>query len=80
MVDDRLARWDDDEGWEAEEGAGSAAAAIGLAPLQPAAAASAAAPPRVRKCWEGREWMLLSACPAFLIRVCRAAVVVVAHA
>ncbi|CAM9294258.1 unnamed protein product [Ectocarpus sp. 12 AP-2014] len=34
-------RWDDDEGWEAEKGAGSTAAAIGLAPRKPALAPSA---------------------------------------
>jgi len=45
-------RWDDDEGWEGEKerGAGSTAAAIGLAPRKPMAGAAAAAVlPRVRR-------------------------------
>lgn len=45
-------RWDDDEGWEGdkEKGAGSTAAAIGLAPRKPAVGAAAAAVlPRVRR-------------------------------
>lgn len=38
-------RWDDDEGWEGDAGAGSTATAIGLGGRQPGTAASTAAAP-----------------------------------